>query len=344
MFSGVASGVGRDQPAPVDWRVRDLCGPLTVRPERAFLSLPLMENAPASPSPRAEGRVHRGSLGFFALCVLVVLAVGLSVYVELKIRAAAAEIERLAGRPGRPAAPVARAANQAPVAVAPAPPGEGWTERGRWKWVSDFALMERQARQAAAAIGYDRGLVRGAENQIKVRLRFHELYRILGLSAAEIAAFEREAADRSLTFTGLVTSDPEQEEDHKRSQAIAMERIIERTLGRDYVEPFRLFLATSDLRDLTAELAVHSLGAGEPLAPAQAAALLQATLELRRSREGVTRIDPAQVDWAAVAARAQQFLTPAQHSLLRAMIDRRLFDQTYRDITGLTLRRPTRGL
>jgi len=303
---------------------------------------------PAQPKPAEKsswlGRVSWNALGFYAICALVVLVASFSLYLERRIRAMQAEIAQREIGPTGPLGTSPLGGAHATSQVAAPAPQDGWSEQGRWQWVTDPALVTQQARQAAASIGYDRALNRAASNQIKVRLRFHELYRILGLSPAEIAVFEQEAADRNLTFAELVSSDPQALQEHAQGQVRAMDGIVQHTLGPEYVEPFRLFLATSDLRDLTAELAVHTLGTGEPLTRAQAQALLQASLEQRRSGNRGNRIDPAEIDWEAVAVRARDFLTPAQQGILRAMIDRRQFDQTYREITGLPMRRPTRGL
>lgn len=281
------------------------------------------------------------------MALLVVLAAGISIHLELRIRRAAAEIGRLRHIPASPAAvsqaQAARDANPGlPQTAALSSDSAARDGRG---WVPDLALMEQEWKRAKAAMGgSDFEIIRRATNQIRVRQRFHELYETLGLSEAEIAIFEKEAADKNLTFTELVSPNPADGEIHQQAQARSMDRIVESTLGRDYVEPFRAFLLTSDLRDTTEELAAFSLGAGEPLNPDQAAALLQASLEFRQTKVGASRTDPDLVDWESVATRSQEFLTPAQQRLLRAMIDRRKFDRMFRDITGLPLHFPIRGL
>ena len=123
-----------------------------------------------------------------------------------------------------------------------------------------------------------------------------------------------------------------------------MDGVVAQSLGMDYVEPFRAFLNTSDLRNVTADLGAHALAAGEPLDPAQAEALLQASVAASELRDGDVRLRVDGVDWDAVTAHAEKLLTPGQLATWRALIDRQRFDRTYKEITGLPLRRPLRGL
>jgi hypothetical protein len=318
--------------------------------QKAHSSLALPGEGPVGPGKNSakSATTRASSIGFIVVCALVVFSVGFSIHLEMKIRSAAAELERL--RSNRASAPD-HARTQPSGDVSPASAGElqvapaaKSAARAPRKWTSDRAETLRRAKQAEAAIGADREVIRGASNQIRVRLRFQGLYEILGLSEAEIAAFELEAADKNLTFTPLLAPDAESAERTKQGEANSMDRIVGRTLGIEYVEPFRAFLLTSDLRDLTAELAVFSLGTGEPMNAEQAAELLQTCLEFRRTKEGATRIELDQVDWEAVAARSQTILTPAQWQLLRAMIDRRKFHQLFQDVTGLSMHFPIRKL
>ena len=294
------------------------------------------------PPKTTHSRASR--ITFRAIAVLVAFTAAVNIYLELKIHSTWAEIDRLQNSsPG-----IANTSRPLPAETpdstdSPTSEIEATISVGS-KWFPNNTLLEQQTKQALATIGYDRALVRGAANQIKVRLRFQELYKILGLTRAEIVAFENEAADKNLTFNALVSTDPADIEAHKRSQANSMDRIVADTLGPAYVEPFRLFLKTSDLRSMTAELAVHSTIAGAPLTSEQASVLLHVFTEHRQPVPHETRIDPAQVDWESVSLRAQQFLSPAQQTLLQAMIDRQNFDRTFQAITGLPLHRPIRGL
>ncbi len=298
-------------------------------------------------SPRPSKLKLFRSIPRYCLYASVLFAASISLYLELTLRAAARELARLelASVSGTEASAhrttFITGNNPTPVN----PPADPALQTPASKnWLPDQSSLEQQWKQAKAALGPDLVLIRGAVNQLKVRQRFHELYRLLGLSDAEITAFENAAAEKNLTFNNLVSSDPKSVDAHARGQAAVMDAIVASTLGTDYVEPFRLFLMSSDLRGMTGDLAAHSLVSGDALRPEQAAALLQTCLESRVPTADTTRIALDQIDWETVSAKSQTYLTPAQQTLLRAMIDRQNFSRTLTGITGQTLHRPIRGL
>lgn len=291
------------------------------------------------------------TFAFVTVSASVAMAACVCIYFAFKIHWIKEEIEQLSNRrtairtaelPG--SAPSPDETNHANSQEAGAPDTAAHITSERWKWVPDAALIEQQARQALAAVRYDRLLIRGAENQFRLRLRFSELYEILGLSEAEILAFEQEASEAGLTFNPLLTANPVDAYNHSKAQAGLMDKIVEETLGRDYVEPFREFLTTSDVRDMSRQFAAFSLGAGEPMDANRVASLVQTCLEFRQSGEGSIKITLDQINWESVATKSTSYLSPIQQQLLRAMIDQRKFDQVFQDITGLPLHRPIRGL
>lgn len=201
------------------------------------------------------------------------------------------------------------------------------------------ALMERQraispeVRQKTAIIA----------DRIRVRLRFHALYSILGLSRDEIDRFEQMAVTEHVAFGELIGT-PEQQEDYLTGHLQIMDRVVTATVGERYKTAFRDYVATSALRSMAGELAANTYYTDTPLTAAQADRFLQVCVECRGPKAVDTYIEPATIDWPAVIARTEQFLAPQQMQALRAGLAKQLFNFEYERATGLPLRRPVRGL
>ncbi len=180
-------------------------------------------------------------------------------------------------------------------------------------------------------------------NRFRVRARFQGLYAALGLGSEAIERFEMEAAQKGLTFAELIGT-PEQQRMHLNSDLRWMDKIVTETLGAEYAPRFRDYFATSDLRAVAGDLAADTYYTESPLTAAQADQLVQTCAECRRPEADATHIDPALVDWPAVLARTETFLTHEQTQALRAGMAKRLFDFEFERETGLPLRRPVRGL
>lgn len=211
-------------------------------------------------------------------------------------------------------------------------------------WLSDPNHGKESLRRFLATKRPDHEEMRAIANQIRVRIRFSQLYDLLGLDQAGIARFESAAAKAGLIFSELIGTTEESLQEHEQAQARLMDKVVSETLGQEYMPAFRAYLQTSDLRLMAAELAVNSFHTNAPLTASQAEQFIRISLENRTSIKQGPRVDPATIDWDAVAGRAGEILTPAQLQSLQAMIARRQFDREFKDVTGLPLRRPVRGL
>ncbi len=201
------------------------------------------------------------------------------------------------------------------------------------------ALLARR-RALSPAVIQDTAII---SNRIRVRLRFHALYSMLGLSRDEIDRFEKLAAIKHVSFGDLIGT-PEQQKSHLTGSLRTLDTIVKETVGAQYVPAFRDYVATSALRSITGELAANTYYTDTPLTSAQADRLLQVCVECRGPNAVDAYIEPATVDWSAVLARAEQFLAPGQMEAFRAGLAKQLFDFEYERETRLPLRRPIRGL
>lgn len=199
------------------------------------------------------------------------------------------------------------------------------------------ALMAR-FRALSPEVKRDRDII---SNRIRVRLRFHALYAMLGLTRAQIDRFEKLAATQHLTFSGVVGT-PEQVSRSRTFEGRKTDQIVADALGLEFVAPFRAYVLTSDLRAVAGELAANTHFTEAPLTAAQADRLVQLCVEHRGPDKGYARIDENEIDWPAVVARAGEFLVPAQVHALRATLSKRLFDIEYERATKLPLHRPIR--
>jgi hypothetical protein len=180
-------------------------------------------------------------------------------------------------------------------------------------------------------------------NRVRMRVRFHALYSILGLSREEIDRFEQMAAGEFVSFGQLIGT-PDQQEHYLSDGLRTLDRVVTATVGEQYKAAFRDYVATSALRSIAGELAANTYYADTPLTAAQADRFLQVCVECRGPKAVDTYIEPATVDWPVVIARAEQFLAPQQMQALRAGLAKQLFDFEYERATGLPLRRPIHGL
>lgn len=204
----------------------------------------------------------------------------------------------------------------------------------------EFAALLARQRALSPAAQRDRDLL---ANRIRVRLRFHALYAMLGLSREQIERFETEASVQNLTFSELVGT-REQVAQHRRDETRRLDRVVTAALGTGLTAAFRDYLRTSDLRAVAGQLAADTYFTETPLSAAQAERLVRLCAEHRGGDEGYARIDVNAVDWSAVLARAGEILTPVQSHALRARLSKRLFDIEFERATRLPLRRPIRGL
>lgn len=180
-------------------------------------------------------------------------------------------------------------------------------------------------------------------NRIRVRLRFHALYSLLGLSRREIDRFEQMAVTDHISFGDLIGT-PEDQKQHLASGLRNLDRVVTATVGEQYQTAFRHYVATSALRSIAGELAANTYYTDTPLTASQADRFLRVCVECRGPKAADTYIEPATVDWSAVIARAEQFLAPQQMQALRAGLAKQMFDFEYERATGLPLRRPIHGL
>ncbi len=201
------------------------------------------------------------------------------------------------------------------------------------------ALMERQ-RAISPEVKRNTDVI---ANRIRVRLRFHALYSLLGLSREEIDRFEQMAVTERVSFGDLIGT-PADQVAYLESRLRKLDSVVTATLGEQFKAAFRDYVATSALRSIAGELAANTYFTDTPLTAKQADRFLQACVECRGPKAVDSYIEPATVNWPAVLTRAEQFLAPPQMQALRAGLAKQLFDFEYERATGLPLRRPIRGL
>jgi hypothetical protein len=203
-------------------------------------------------------------------------------------------------------------------------------------------LAALKARERALSPEVKRDSVITSE-RIRVRIQFHAIYEMLGLSKQQIERFEALAAAKYLSY-GNVIGTPEQVDSHRQGDVRRTERIVAEALGQEFVQPFIEYLRTIDLRAVAGELAANTYYTEAPLTASQAERLIQLCVQHRTVDRGFHRIDADEVDWRAVMGRAGEFLAPVQVQALRAGLSKRLFDLEYERATKLPLRRTIHGL
>ncbi|MCX6952701.1 MAG: hypothetical protein NTV51_11135 [Verrucomicrobia bacterium] len=224
-------------------------------------------------------------------------------------------------------------------------PGEGQEPRQPVKqWSPDADQIERAHQQFVASLRYDPKKSGAIEARLGVRRKFADLYSALGFSQREIDAFETAAAAKALRFAPVLSKNPEEVAAFNRSEANSLDKVVGEALGNDYVPLFREFLRTSDVREITTELAANCFY-NAPLSSQQGEQLLRTCLRyISDSAEGGARVDPGKIDWGSVTREAGEFLQPAQIQVLNRLVSKRDFNQAFEELTGLPLRRPVRGL
>lgn len=271
---------------------------------------------------------------------IAILVFGLGLYLAVKLRDLHGRMEqaRTAATARQPGTIESR------LTMAGPRDSGGPTPAARRPWLSDPKVAEQEWRRFVPPKSFDHKVANAIANQLRVRIRFAELYDLLGLDQEEIARFETAAAAAGLTFSPLAGASEESIASFREGQARSMDKVVAATLGADYVAVFRGFLQTSDLRLMASELAVNSFYSDTPLSASQAEQLIRICVENRDGSAAGPRIDPDSINWDTVTARAGEFLTPSQIQSLQAMVAKRRFDNEFKNVTGLPLRRPVRGL
>lgn len=164
-------------------------------------------------------------------------------------------------------------------------------------------------------------LLQSAARRAQLTITYGPFYRAAGLTAEQIAAFERNLLNREerqhdifATANAHQTSlsDPayqklytDLETDYQAAQRAA--------LGDAAAQQLAAFEGTAPTREIVSGLAGAAAMAGLPLDTAQAEQLTRAIATATRPPEATDGIAlAASVDWAAVHESAKTFLTPAQ--------------------------------
>jgi hypothetical protein len=204
----------------------------------------------------------------------------------------------------------------------------------------EFRAVRDRRRAWGVKVDHDVTLI---DNRIRVRLRFHSLYAALALSPNQIERFETLASEKHLTFSGLIGT-PADSAAFRLGNVPRTDAVVGKALGEEYIPAFQAFVATSDLRLIADDLAANTYYTDNPLTSVQADLLVQTCVDNCRPDAARAFIDPDTVNWDAVLTRAESFLAPAQLRALRGALAKRTFDLEFKQVTGLPLRVPVRGL
>ncbi|MCX6952325.1 MAG: hypothetical protein NTV51_09195, partial [Verrucomicrobia bacterium] len=147
----------------------------------------------------------------------------------------------------------------------------------------------------------------------RARFRYLELYEKLGLTPEKIARFEELAAYPGMGAPGpgggelQLIWNPESRGGHNDELATL--------LGSEGIKLYWELEARNESRDFVVHMAGALWSSPTPLTPEQADRLVEI---VQTSQTGSGPIAASRVDWAAVIARARDFLTPAQLAVLEA--------------------------
>ena len=192
----------------------------------------------------------------------------------------------------------------------------------------------------------DRASAASARYRVMVRRRYVALYRMLNLTRSEIESFEEAVARdyfRLDVFNVKLGSHSAEEEARLVQRSItALEDTVKNTLGEHRVGAVREFIATSDLREVVDRLAANLAYSKEPLPVTKGEKLLNIIVQ-NRTEVGTIRSNPVNVNWSKVLEDSSAVLDSGQLALLRALVDRAEYDNTFKDIAGNAERTPIRG-
>lgn len=169
-------------------------------------------------------------------------------------------------------------------------------------------------------------------------LRYAPLYRALGLSAADIAAFEGVMVDRFWVMSDLIAAarmtgvEDARLGDLGSRELEAVDGRLQALLGPERYRTLRAYDVSADARTVAETLAVKIAHSADPLSAAQSEQLLALVASAQRVPPGAdewlkvavfgrsSTLSPSEVDWFGIEDSQLQFLSPAQRSVMSAFL------------------------